>query len=56
MQENSHLQYKKYNAVLQHKKTKKLKKIPFGDVRYQNYRDKTGLNKYPHLIHNDIKI
>jgi hypothetical protein len=30
-----------------------LKHIPFGDKRYSNYRDKTGLNLYPNLIHND---
>ena len=27
--------------------------VPFGDKRYGNYQDKTGLNLYPKLIHND---
>jgi len=27
--------------------------VPFGDNKMENYRDKTGLNLYPHLIHGD---
>jgi hypothetical protein len=46
---------KKYDAILQNKNTKRLKHIPFGDNRYQNYHDKTGLNAYPNLIHGDPK-
>lgn len=45
----------KYDAVLQNKKTKKTYKVPFGDNRYENYRDLTGLNFYPHLLHGDKK-
>jgi hypothetical protein len=37
------------------KKTNKLKYVPFGDVRYQQYRDTTPLKLYKHLDHNDIK-
>ena len=44
---------KKYDAILQNKTTKRLKHIPFGDNRYQNYHDRTGLNSYPNLIHGD---
>ena len=44
---------KMYDAILQHKKDGKQIIIPFGDKRYQNYRDITGLNLYPRLIHND---
>jgi len=46
---------KMYNAILENKKTKKIYYVPFGDKRYMNYRDLTGLNLYPHLIHNDNK-
>ena len=43
---------KMYNAILENKKTKKRYYVPFGSMM-ENYRDKTGLNLYPHLIHND---
>jgi hypothetical protein len=45
--------YKKYDAILENKTTKKLKYVPFGDNRYENYRDLTGLDLYPHLLHSD---
>jgi len=51
--EKSNTKNKMYNAILQNKETKKIIKIPFGDKRYENYRDLTGLNLYPQLIHND---
>jgi hypothetical protein len=44
---------KKYDAVLRNKKTNKEKKISFGDLRYQQFKDRTGLNLYSHLDHND---
>ncbi len=44
---------KMYDAILQNRKTKKTKRIPFGSTEYQNYQDKTGLDLYPHLIHGD---
>ena len=34
-------------------KLNKIYLIPFGDKRYENFQDKTGLNLYPNLIHND---
>jgi len=46
---------KKYDAILENKKTKKIYYVPFGDDRYENYHDLTGLNLYPHLLHGDIK-
>ena len=46
---------KMYDAILTNKKTGKKVHIPFGSAQYQNYGDKTGLNLYPHLIHNDEK-
>lgn len=35
---------KKYDAILQCKN--KIVKVPFGDSRYSNYHDLTGLNLY----------
>ena len=43
----------KYDAILENKKTKKLKYVPFGAIGYENYRDLTGLNLYK--THNDPK-
>ena len=45
---------KKYTALLKEKKTGKIKKISFGDKRYQQYEDKV-LKKYSHLNHYDKK-
>jgi hypothetical protein len=44
---------KKYDAILQNKKTKKLKKIPFGDKRYEQFQDTTGLEIYSNKDHKD---
>lgn len=45
---------KKYNAVLINKYDKTdIKKIPFGDKRYQQYFDQLGY--YSNLNHNDKK-
>jgi hypothetical protein len=43
-----------FNALLKEKKTGKIKKISFGDKRYQQYEDKV-LKKYSHLNHYDKK-
>jgi hypothetical protein len=51
--EKSKKKSKMYDAILQNKDTKKIKKVSFGDPVYQNFGDKTGLNAYPHLIHGD---
>lgn len=51
--EKSHKKDKMYNAVFENKINKKIKKLPFGSSSYENYRDITGLNLYPHLIHGD---
>jgi len=51
--EKSKRQNKMYNAVIMRKSDNKIIKIPFGDKRYENYRDKTGIDAYPHLIHGD---
>lgn len=51
--EKSKTKNKMYDAILL--KENKKYKVPFGDKRYQNFRDITGLNLYPHLIHDDNK-
>lgn len=53
--QKSKTENKKYDAILKNKKSLMLKKISFGDSRYQQYRDNTGLGLYTHLNHNDIK-
>ncbi len=51
--EKSNRKNKMYNAVIMRKSDGKMIRIPFGDDRYENYRDKTNLNLYPNLIHGD---
>jgi len=51
--EKSTRKNKMYDALLERKIDKKLIRVPFGDNQMENYRDKTGLNLYPQLIHGD---
>lgn len=51
--EKSNRKNKKYNALLLKHGSNKLIRVPFGDNRYENFHDLTGLNAYPHLIHGD---
>jgi hypothetical protein len=52
--EKSHLKNKKYNAILKNTKyTNKYKTVPFGDPKYSQYKDRTGLGLYSHKDHND---
>jgi hypothetical protein len=53
--EKSHTKNKKYDGILQNKQTGKIKRVPFGDQRYQHFKDRTGLKMYSHLDHNDDK-
>jgi hypothetical protein len=46
---------KKYTAFIKNKKTKKIRKINFGDRRYQQYKDRTKLKLYKHKNHGTIK-
>jgi hypothetical protein len=46
---------KKYDAILQNKSTGSLKRVPFGDARYEQYKDSTGVGLYSHLDHHDEK-
>ena len=50
--EKSKRKHKKYDALLQDD-DKYITRVPFGDNRYQSFRDKTGLNLYE--IHGDPK-
>jgi hypothetical protein len=51
--EKSTAKGKMYNALLKNKKTKRIIRVPFGSTTYENYKDTTGLNLYPQLIHGD---
>ena len=46
---------KKYDAILMDKKTKIIKRVPFGQKGYQQFRDNTGIGLYHHLDHHDPK-
>ena len=48
----SNVKGKMYYALLENKQTKRLTRVHFGSMM-ENYRDITGLNAYPHLIHGD---
>jgi|APFre7841882793_1041355.scaffolds.fasta_scaffold97385_2 hypothetical protein len=49
----SNTENKKYDAVLKNKKTGKLTHVPFGDSRYEQYKDSTGLGAYTSKDHGD---
>jgi len=44
---------KKYNAVIQNRQTGRTVKIPFGDSRYEQFKDSTGLGLWSHKDHGD---
>jgi hypothetical protein len=46
---------KKYTAFIRNKKTRKIRKIHFGDRRYQQYKDRTTLKLYAKNNHNTRK-
>jgi hypothetical protein len=51
--QKSNTEHKKYDAILENKETKRNKTLPFGDRRYQQYQDTTGLGIYTHKDHKD---
>lgn len=53
--EKSNTKHKKYDAILKHIGNGKIKRIPFGDKRYEQYKDSTGLDLYSHKDHGDRK-
>lgn len=46
---------KKYTAYIKNKKTKKVRKIHFGDQRYPQYKDRTALGLYTYKNHKTLK-
>ena len=46
---------KKYTAFLRNNETGRIRRINFGDRRYQQYKDRTGLGLYSELDHGDRK-
>jgi len=46
---------KKYTAYLKNKETKNIRKLHFGDRRYQQYKDRTKLKLYAHKNHKTRK-
>lgn len=53
--ERSKTKNKKYDAILQNKLNDKLVKIPFGDKRFEQFKDSTGLGLYSNKDHGDLK-
>ena len=47
--------FKKYDAILKHRLHKNYVRVPFGDNRYEQYKDRTKLGIYSHLDHLDKK-
>ena len=46
---------KKYTAYVKNKKSRKIRKISFGDINYPQYKDRTPLKLYKHKDHNTRK-
>jgi hypothetical protein len=53
--EKSKTKNKKYDAILLNQSNNKTVRIPFGDSRYQQYKDSTGLGLYSNKNHGDLK-
>ena len=53
--ERSHVRGKKYDAILRNKKTRSKRRVPFGAVGYEQYRDSTGKGLYTRVNHGDPK-
>jgi hypothetical protein len=53
--QKSNRKTKKYDAVLVNKINNKFVNVPFGDSRYEQYKDNTGLKLYSSKDHGDKK-
>ena len=51
--ERSRTKNKKYDAIIEDKKTKRTQRVPFGQIGYAQYKDTTGLKLYSRLDHGD---
>lgn len=47
--------YKKYRATIKNLNTKQIRYVDFGDNRYEQYKDRTGLGHYTRKNHNNKK-
>ena len=58
--ERSHVRGKKYDAILRNKKTRsnghyQVRRVPFGAVGYEQFKDSTGKGLYSRVNHGDPK-
>ena len=57
--ERSHVRGKKYDAILKNKTRSKrhdqVRRVPFGAVGYEQFKDSTGLGFYTRVNHGDPK-
>lgn len=61
--ERSHVKGKKYDAILKNKRTRKgqrhdrpvIRRVPFGAIGYEQFKDSTGRGLYAHVNHGDPK-
>ena len=54
--ERSHVKGKKYDAILKNKRTRKVqKRVPFGAIGYEHFKDSTGKGLYSRVNHRDPK-
>ena len=53
--QKSKTRFKKYDGIIEDVKTRRRQTVPFGDVRFEQYFDSTGLKLYSRLDHNDEK-
>ena len=51
--ERSRTKNKKYDAIIEDRKTKRTQRVPFGQIGYAQYKDSTGLKLYSRLDHGD---
>jgi hypothetical protein len=51
--ERSRTKNKKYDGIIEDRKTKRTQRVPFGQIGYAQYKDITGLKLYSRLDHGD---
>lgn len=51
--QKSNTKGKKYDAIIENKKTGQTATLPFGSSEYEQYKDSTGLGLYSDKDHND---
>lgn len=51
--QKSNTKGKKYDAIIKNKNTGRIATLAFGDEKYQQYKDSTGLGLYSHKDHDD---